>query len=106
MATLIQVDPDVVMYHVAALFGIPKPVRLEALRRHSNGDWGFACDETCSENDRAMREGHGRVVSLFSTQEGIQFEVISRLRRGCRNAATTLRLTESEHRRHMGIIVV
>lgn len=49
---------------------------MEALRRHSSGDWGEAWEERRRENDDALHEG-GRVFSVYRSSRSVRFCVIS-----------------------------
>ena len=45
---------------------------LKVLGRHVRGDWGDLCAEDKQENERAVREGNGRILSAYGLPSAIQ----------------------------------
>lgn len=62
---------------------------MEALSRHSNGDWGALCDEDRDANERALNEG-GRLLSAYADSAGTAFWIITE----CDRSATTVLLPQ------------
>jgi hypothetical protein len=50
------------------LFGMFRPAVVEALRRHSEGDWGDVCEEDKKLNDAALENGT-RVLSAYTVAD-------------------------------------
>jgi hypothetical protein len=48
----------------------------EAIARHTLGDWGDVSDIDWEKNDRAVKDG-GRVLSIYRTENGTAFGVIT-----------------------------
>ena len=59
---------------------------VDALSRHTAGDWGDVCPEDRAENDRSVKEGH-RLLSAYSSEGGTRFWVITE---GDRSVTTVL----------------
>jgi len=72
-----------------ALARIPKDCILEALTRHSLGDWGDVCPEDREHNDDAAEHGE-RVLSVYTAADGTKFWIITEWDRSC----TTVLLPE------------
>jgi hypothetical protein len=62
---------------------------LEAIHRHSIGDWGELDDEDKAENELSLKEGF-RVLSAYTDRSGTKFWVITEADR----SATTVLLPE------------
>ncbi len=62
---------------------------LEAVRRHSSGDWGDLCQEDLEENQLALKEGF-RLFSVYQDRNKIRFWIITEADR----SATTVLLPE------------
>lgn len=61
-----------------------------ALARHFAGDWGELCPDDRAENERAVREGGLRLLSVYRDRRGTRFYVITEADR----SATTALLPE------------
>lgn len=61
----------------------------DALVRHARGDWGEVSPEDAAENIESLGLG-GRLLSAFSTREGIKFWIITEADR----SVTTVLLPE------------
>jgi hypothetical protein len=72
-----------------ALEAVPADELLEALHRHSQGDWGELDLEDQLANKRAFESG-GRLLSAYKTKSGITFWIITEANR----FATTVLLPE------------
>ena len=55
---------------------------VDALIRHTTGDWGNVDEADWAANDRAVAEG-GRVVSSYRTKGGKDFWLITEADRSC-----------------------
>ena len=55
---------------------IPSGDILQAIARHSRGDWGNVCEEDREENELSLREGF-RLVSVYESSAGQRFWVIT-----------------------------
>jgi hypothetical protein len=62
---------------------------LEAIHRHSIGDWGELDDEDRMENELSLREGF-RILSAYTDRNGTRFWIITEADR----SATTVLLPE------------
>jgi len=62
---------------------------LNALRRHSTGDWGEICKEDKAENELSLREGF-RIFSAYKSVQDVKFWIITEADR----SATTILLPE------------
>lgn len=62
---------------------------LEAIQRHSVGDWGELCEEDCQENELSLKEGF-RPLSAYSGRNGTKFWIITEADR----SSTTVLLPE------------
>lgn len=62
---------------------------LNALERHSAGDWGEVCPEDGEENELSLREGF-RLLSVYRSNDGVKFWVITEADR----SSTTVLLPE------------
>ena len=62
---------------------------LNALNRHSAGDWGDVCPEDRQANERALVEGT-RLLSVYHGISGVKFWIITEADR----SATTVLLPE------------
>jgi len=60
----------------AAADAVPPDEIIRALVRHASGDWGLLEPSDCGENERALARG-GRLVSVYCTQSGSRFYVIT-----------------------------
>lgn len=72
-----------------ALAMLPACQAAEALMRHAHGDWGEVSSDDAAENRESLRLG-GRLLSAYSTREGIQFWIITEANR----STTTVLLPE------------
>ena len=59
-----------------ALAKIPKDEILNALYRHSQGDWGSLDVEDLQSNERALRSG-GRLFSSYLSNQNVKFWIIT-----------------------------
>lgn len=59
-----------------ALLKVPPGEILKAFRRHAQHDWGEVGDFDRAANDKALVDGE-RVLSIFRSQEGVEFWVIT-----------------------------
>ena len=60
---------------------------LNALNRHSQGDWGTLDPEDLQSNERALRSG-GRLFSSYLSTQDVKFYIITE----CDRSATTVLL--------------
>ena len=49
---------------------------LNALSRHSNGDWGEVCKEDKAENELSLKQGY-RILSVYRTSKNVKFWIIT-----------------------------
>jgi hypothetical protein len=49
---------------------------LRALERHVSGDWGNVCPEDAEANESALHD-RARLLSSFTTEEGVRFWIIT-----------------------------
>lgn len=73
----------------SALEAVPADEIVEALRRHSQGDWGELDLEDQLTNKRAFESG-GRLLSAYTTKSGTKFWIITE----ANHFATTVLLPE------------
>jgi rRNA maturation endonuclease Nob1 len=50
---------------------------LKAVARHSTGDWGDLSDHDAEVNESALQEPEQRIMSVFHTDDGVRFYVIT-----------------------------
>jgi len=62
---------------------------LDAIARHSKGDWGEVCEEDREENEFSLKEGF-RLLSVYKDRSGTKFWIITEADR----SATTVLLPE------------
>ncbi len=55
---------------------VPNEDRIEALTRHSRGDWGDTDPEDWAENDLSLKEGF-RLLSVYHTKSMLKFWIIT-----------------------------
>lgn len=72
-----------------ALARISHGEMLRALERHASGDWGSVCSEDAEANAAAVHE-RARLLSSYTTTEGVRFWVITEADR----SVTTVLLPE------------
>lgn len=53
-----------------------------ALSRHRSGDWGELCEEDREVNEDALENGF-RIMSVYTSKNGIKFWVITEADRSC-----------------------
>lgn len=56
---------------------VPRSDVAAALRRHQDGDWGDVDEEARRENEIALLQG-GRLISSYSSSEGVTFLIVTR----------------------------
>ena len=59
-----------------ALEALSQPSILNALRRHSEGDWGDLTEEDRKENELSLNEGF-RLFSVYHSDTGVRFWIIT-----------------------------
>jgi hypothetical protein len=68
---------------------VPHEDRINALARHSKGDWGDTCPEDWAENELSLKEGF-RLLSIYHSKAEVKFWIITEADR----SATTILLPE------------
>jgi len=59
-----------------ALERVPNGEMLRALGRHVSGDWGNVCPEDAEANEAAVN-ARARLLSSYTTREGVRFWIIT-----------------------------
>ena len=86
---MIKFEAGQVVMTPGAAEAIPELVRIAALTRHLNGDWGDVCEEDKAANNRALRDGD-RLLSAYRAPDGTKFWIITEADR----SATTILLPD------------
>ena len=86
---MIKFEAGQVVMTPGAAEAVPETVRIAALTRHLNGDWGDVCQEDKAANNRALRDGD-RLLSAYHAPDGKRFWIITEADR----SATTILLPD------------